>query len=408
MFNKASLSKGDKMELLSPAGTLEKLKVAVDYGADAVYLGVKKLSLRERAGNFTIEELEEGINYAHKRGVKVYVTLNAFLKNKDLKEFKTLIKEIAPLKPDAFIVSDIGGLSVALENTNIPIHISTQANVTNYEAVKVYKSLGASRVVLARELSLEEIKEIKEKVPEMEIEVFVHGALCMAYSGRCLLSNYLSKRDSNKGACSQSCRWKYYVMEEKREGELYQIEEDSHGTYIFNSKDLCALPVLDKLYDAGVDSVKIEGRVKSSYYVAVTTAIYRKAIDLIKRGEREKFKEKVGKFIEELEKVSHRPYTTGFLTGEKELQHFETSSYIRNYRFLGIYKNGIWQIRNRIKTGTKVELFFKEGFSKETEIVSITKDESQIEEAHPNFKVKIDFKDKIAITELTILREKIT
>ncbi|SNR61657.1 peptidase U32 family protein [Desulfurobacterium atlanticum] len=396
------------MELLSPAGTLEKLRVAVDYGADAVYLGVKKLSLRERAGNFTIEELEEGINYARKKGVKVYVTLNAFLKNKDLEEFKTAIKEITPLKPDAFIVSDIGGLSIAAENSNIPIHISTQANVTNYEAVKVYKSLGASRIVLARELSIEEIREIKEKLPEMEIEVFVHGALCMAYSGRCLLSNYLSHRDSNKGACSQSCRWKYYVMEEKREGELYQIEEDSHGTYIFNSKDLCALPLLDKLYDAGVDSVKIEGRVKSSYYVAVTTAIYRQAINLIKEGKREKFKEKIGEFVKELEKVSHRPYTTGFLTEEKELQHFETSSYIRNYRFLGIYKDGIWQIRNKIKTGAKVELFFKEGFSKKTEIVTISKDESKIEEAHPNFKVQIEFKNKITIPELTILRERVT
>ncbi|WP_456397487.1 U32 family peptidase C-terminal domain-containing protein [Desulfurobacterium sp.] len=396
------------MELLSPAGTLEKLKVAVNFGADAVYAGVKQFSLRERAGNFTIEELNEGINYAHAKGRKVYITLNAFMKNHEIENFKKTVDAIAELHPDGFIVADIGALSIIKERTDIPIHISTQANVTNIATVKAYKDLGANRIILARELSLKEIAEIKKAIPDIEIEIFVHGAMCMAYSGRCLLSSYLTARDPNRGNCAQSCRWKYYVVEEKREGELYPIEEDHHGTYIFNSKDLCALPLLDKLYEIGVDSVKIEGRVKSIYYVAVTTAVYRKAINIIKNNP-ESFKTELPRLIEELDKISHRPYTTGFLGQEKELQYYPTSSYIRKYKFLAIYKNNLWEVKNPFKIGDKVELFSKNGESIKATIKKILKNgEKQIHTAHTNYKIDIEFTPYLKPNDYDIIRKEIT
>ena len=400
-----------KPEVLAPAGNLEKLKFAVDFGADAVYLGGKVFNLRAKAGNFTLEEMAEGIEYAHRKGRKVYVTLNAFARNKDFKQLEAFVKEVKELKPDAFIVSDLGVLATLKEIApEIDIHISTQANVTNYRAVKVFKELGASRVVVARELSVEEIKEIKEKVPDVEVEVFVHGAMCMAYSGRCLLSNYLSYRNSNQGACSQSCRWKYYLVEEKRPGEFIPIEEDEHGTYIFNSKDLCALPLLDELVEAGVDSLKIEGRMKSSYYDAVTTSVYRRAVDLLAE-DREKFKEELPHLLEELEKVSHRPYTLGFLKGGDEiLQHYETSSYIRNYTFLAIYRNGKWEIRNRLREGDEVELFFPDASVKKEKVkkIKVLREDTEdlVSEVHPNYSATIEFEEPIPVPENTILRRK--
>jgi len=400
-----------KPEVLSPAGNLEKLKFAVDFGADAVYLGGKLFNLRAKAGNFTIEEMAEGIDYAHERGVKVYVTLNAFARNQDFKAIEEFVDAVKALSPDAFIVSDLGVLKTVKERApEIDVHISTQANTTNYRAVEVYKSLGASRVVLARELSIPEIREIKERVPDMEVEVFVHGAMCMAYSGRCLLSNYLSYRESNKGACSQSCRWKYYVVEETRPGELYPIEEDENGTYIFNSKDLCALPVLDELIDAGVDSLKIEGRVKSAYYVAVTTSVYRRAVDLI-LSDREAFRRELPSLLEELEKVSHRPYTLGFLKGENEnLQHYETSSYIRNYKFLGIFKNGLWQVRNKVRVGDEVEIFTPsaECLKLKVQGIKVLKKGEPVDSdsANPNQQAVITFDREVEIPEKAILRRK--
>ncbi|WP_456437517.1 U32 family peptidase C-terminal domain-containing protein [Desulfurobacterium sp.] len=396
------------MELLSPAGTLEKLKVAVDFGADAVYAGVKQFSLRERAGNFTIEELYEGIRYAHSKDKKVYITLNAFLRNNELETFKKTVDAVAKLNPDGFIVADIGALSIIRSRTNIPIHISTQANVTNIETVKAYRKLGASRIVLARELSLKEIEEIKKAVPEMEIEVFIHGAMCMAYSGRCLLSSYLTGRDPNRGSCAQSCRWKYYVVEENREGELYQIEEDRHGTYIFNSKDLCALPLLDKLYEIGVDSVKIEGRVKSVYYVAVTAAIYRKAINLIKNKPKE-FKKNLPYLLNEIDKISHRPYTTGFLQDKTLLQYYKSNSYIRKYKFLALCKNEVWEVRNPFSVGDKVEIFFTNGKSVKTFVKKIIQIKGtkniEIKKAHPNFKVKLKFHTYVTGNKTMLLRQ---
>ncbi len=400
-----------KPEVLSPAGNLEKLKFAVDFGADAVYLGGKLFNLRAKAGNFTIDEMAEGIDYAHSRGVKVYITLNAFARNSDFKAVEEFVDAVKTLSPDAFIVSDLGVLKTVKERApEIDVHISTQANTTNYRAVEVYKSLGASRVVLARELSIPEIREIKERVPDMELEVFVHGAMCMAYSGRCLLSNYLSHRESNKGACSQSCRWKYYVVEETRPGEFYPIEEDESGTYIFNSKDLCALPVLDELIDAGVDSLKIEGRVKSAYYVAVTTSVYRRAVDLI-LSDREAFREELPHLLEELEKVSHRPYTLGFLKGGNEiLQHYETSSYIRNYKFLGIFKNGLWQVRNKVRVGDEVEIFTPsaECLRLKVQGIKVLKKGKPVDSdsANPNQQAVISFDREVEIPEKAILRRK--
>ena len=402
-----------KPEVLSPAGNLEKLKFAVDFGADAVYLGGKLFNLRAKAGNFTLEEMAEAIEYAHSRGVKVYVTLNAFARNFDFKVIEEFVKEVKELSPDAFIVSDLGVLSTVKEIApEIDVHISTQANVTNYRAVKVYKELGASRVVLARELSIPEIREIKEKVPEVEIEVFVHGAMCMAYSGRCLLSNYLSYRESNKGACSQSCRWKFYLVEETRPGEYIPIEEDSSGTYIFNSKDLCALPLLPQLIEAGVDSLKIEGRVKSSYYTAITTSVYRRAVDLLVSQGKEAFEGELPLLMEELKKVSHRPYTTGFLDGKEEiLQHYESSSYIRNYKFLGIYREGFWEVRNKVEVGDEVEVFLPEvkSFTAKVEKIEVLK-KGKLQEtasANPNQRARIYFDRELPLAEKAILRKRV-
>ncbi len=399
-----------KPEILSPAGNLEKLKFAIEYGADAVYLGGKLFNLRERAGNFSVEEMAEGIEYAHLRGKRVYVTLNAFARNRDFEELKSYVKEIALLKPDALIVSDLGVLSLVREIApELDIHISTQANVTNYKVVEILKDLAVKRVVLARELSIPEIAEIKEKVPDVELEVFVHGAMCMAYSGRCLLSDYLAYRASNKGACSQSCRWKYYIVEEKRPGELYEIEEDGKGTYIFNSKDLCALPVLPELVRAGVDSFKIEGRVKSAYYVAVVTDVYRKAVDLLFESPQE-FEDFLPFLMGELKKVSHRPYTLGFLVPENEeiKQHYESSSYIRDYQFLAFYNGRSWTVRNRFSVGEEVELFSPGAKVQKTKVKAILLQDSaeSIEEVHPNYEVNISFAEPVRVTPYTILRKK--
>ena len=400
------------VEVLSPAGNLEKLKTAIRFGADAVYLGGKSFSLRARAGNFDIEQIAKGIEFAHKSGAKVYVTTNIFARNQDIAPIRNFIKEVSNLKPDAFIVSDIGVLSIAKEIApEIDIHISTQANVTNYLAARQYYRMGASRVVVARELSIDEIKRIKNEVPEMEVEVFVHGAMCMAYSGRCLLSNYLANRNSNKGACAQSCRWKYYLVEEKRPGTYMPIEEDENGTYIMNSKDLCALPILDRILDAGVDSIKIEGRVKSSYYVAVTTSVYKKAVKLIMEN-RNRFKKELPTLINELKKISHREYTTGFLEKNDEpLQIYKSSSYIRNYQFLATFDGKLWNVKNRFNIGEEVEIFTKDGNTFKGKVKSLKifkgKDATEVSIANPNDRVKIEFENRFHIPTWSILRKEL-
>jgi putative protease len=402
-----------KPEILAPAGSLEKLKFAVDYGADGVYLGGKLFNLRAKAANFTLEEMAKGIEYAHSRGVRVYVTLNAFARNDDFGKIERFVEEVKELSVDAFIVSDLGVLATVREKApDVELHVSTQANVTNYRAVRLLKELGVKRVVLARELSIKEIAQIKELVPEVELEVFVHGAMCMAYSGRCLLSNYLSYRESNRGACSQSCRWKYYLVEETRPGELIPIEEDEQGTYIFNSKDLCALPLLPELLKAGVDSLKIEGRVKSAYYVAVTTSVYKRGLELLLEEGEEAFYAELPYLLEELNKVSHRPYTTGFLTESSELmQHYESSSYIREYKFLGVFKGGFWEVRNKLKVGDRVELFFKDAKFLEGIVKGIKVEKKgelvQVDEANPNQKALIEFDRELPLKEGALLRKRV-
>ena len=354
-----------KPELLSPAGNLEKLKTAILYGADAVYLGGEAFSLRVATENFTPEELREGIHFAHARGKKVYVAANVIAHNKDLDAFPDFVRLCASLSVDALIVSDLGIFSIAQRIApGIPLHVSTQANVTNWETAWMWYRLGAKRVILARELSFEEIREIRDHVPpELELEIFVHGAMCISYSGRCLLSNYLASRDSNAGNCAQSCRWKYFLTEEKRPGELMPITETERGTFIFNSKDLCLIRHMKELFACGAVSLKIEGRVKNEYYDAVVTKAYREEIDRCALDpEHYQFDERQ---MEELQKVSHRRYTTGFFLGkpDQDAQVYTTSSYIREYDIVAIVrgydpatKTAYLEQRNRFYEGDELEV----------------------------------------------------
>ncbi|KRQ86862.1 putative protease YhbU precursor [Caloramator mitchellensis] len=352
-----------KIELLAPAGNLEKLKTAIIYGADAVYIGGEAYSLRAMADNFDTETMKEALKFAHDRGVKVYVTVNIFPHNDDLKGLPEYIKTLDEIGVDAIIVSDLGVFSIVKDVApNLEVHISTQANNTNYKTCEFWHNLGAKRVVLARELSLKEIKEIREKAPkDLEIEAFVHGAMCMAYSGRCLLSNYMTHRDANRGACAHPCRYKYYLVEEKRPGEYYQVFEDERGTYIMNSNDLCMIEYIPELVESGITSFKIEGRMKSSYYVATVVKAYRQAIDsYLKDKEDYKFNPK---WLEELSKASHREFSTGFYFGKPKKQVYESSSYIRTHDIVGLVldydeENKIATIeqRNKVFKGDTVEV----------------------------------------------------
>lgn len=352
-----------KPELLAPAGNLEKLKAAINFGADAVFLGGNKLNLRAFANNFTNEELKEGIEYAHSRGKKVYVTLNVFPHNEDLDGLEDYLKDLYELGADALIVSDPGIIMTAKEVVpNLEIHLSTQANSVNWRTCVFWHKMGVKRVILARELSLEEIKEIRRKVPKtLELEVFVHGSMCMSYSGRCLLSNYMVGRDANRGECAQPCRYKYHLVEEKREGEYYPIYEDDKGTYIMNSKDLCMIQHIPELMDTGVVSFKIEGRMKSSYYVATVCKAYREAIDeYIKNPSDYKFKDK---WLEDLDKPSHRKYYTGFYFNEPNKQVHESSAYVRKYDIVGTVKSfnvatntATIEQRNKVLDGDIIEI----------------------------------------------------
>lgn len=354
----------EKPELLAPAGTLEKLKYAVQYGADAVYIAGKKYGLRAFAGNFSPEEMAEGVAYAHERGVKVYVTINIFAHNADFVGLEDYLKELVALHVDAIIVSDPGVIRIArMCVPELPVHISTQANSTNWSTVQFWKDMGSERIVLARELTLPEIQEIHDKV-DVELETFVHGAMCISYSGRCLLSNYMTERDSNQGQCAQACRWNYNLVEEKRPNEFYPIQEDERGTYVFNSQDLCLLPHLPELIETGIRSFKIEGRMKSAYYVASIIRAYRNMIDAY--YDEAAISGDIQFWLDELQKVSHRPYTTGFYFGKPEngALTLESSQYIRPYDFIGTVQeydaqNGIAIIeqRNNFKVGDVIEFF---------------------------------------------------
>lgn len=351
-----------KVELLAPAGNLEKLQMAVVYGADAVYIGGKAFGLRAAAGNFTPEEMKAGVEFAHAHKAKVYVTVNIFAHNQDLEGLPAYLRELEALQVDGIIISDPGIWYIAQEmKTNLEIHISTQANNTNWASCLFWEKHGAARVVLARELSLAEIKEIRQKV-SLELEVFVHGAMCISYSGRCLLSNYMADRDANRGECAQPCRWNYALLEEKRPGHYYPIEEDERGTYIFNSQDLCLLPYLPQLIEAGVDSFKIEGRMKSIHYVATVVQAYRRALDAYYQDP-QGYKPDPA-WYEEIRKVSHRDYTSGFLFGKpKGKDHnYETSSYLRTYDFVGLVldydprqKIATVEQRNNFRVGDELE-----------------------------------------------------
>lgn len=355
----------NKPELLAPGGSLEKLITAVDYGADAVYIGGEAFSLRVAAENFTLEEMAEGIKYAHDRGRKVYLTANIIPHNCDIDKFEEYINEIRPLGFDAVLVADLGMFELLHKTApEIPIHISTQANNVNYLSACKWYEMGAKRVVLAREMSLSEIEEIRERTPEdLEFEAFVHGAMCISYSGRCLLSNYMTARDSNLGACSHPCRWNYSLMEETRPGEYMPVYENERGSFIFNSKDLCMIAHIPELVKSGLSSFKIEGRVKTSYYLATVVKAYREEIDrYFDDPENYKFDEKQ---FAELCKVSHRPYYTGFYFGkpDENAQVYTDSSYIRDYDLVGIVtaydektKTLTLTQRNRFFDGDEVEI----------------------------------------------------
>lgn len=346
-------------ELLSPAGNMEKLKTAFYYGADACYLAGKSFGLRAFSGNFNNNELLEAIQFAHNLNKKIYVTVNIVAHNNDFEGLEDYLKYLESIHADGIIVSDIGIMKIARNVApNLDLHISTQANITNKFTAKFFCDLGAKRLVLARELSISEIKEIRDFIPnDVELETFVHGAMCISYSGRCLLSNYLSGRDSNRGACIQACRFEYSICEKTRNGEYYDIQEDNRGTYILNSKDLCMIEYLKDLIDAGVSSFKIEGRMKSPYYVATVTNAYRRAIDDLKN---DKLFDK--SLIEEVEKTSHRRYTTGFYFGSKDKEYIQDSMPIQSYEFMAIVKekttNGYVTIeqRNRFKIGDTLEV----------------------------------------------------
>ena len=405
-----------KPELLAPAGDLEKLKFAINYGADAVYIGGDNFGLRASAKNFSKEQMEDGVEYAHKRGKRVFATLNIIPHNEDLKGLPEYVRELETIGVDAVIVADPGIFEIVKENApSLEIHVSTQANTTNYMAGNFWHKQGAKRVVVAREQSLAEIKEFIEKTDDtLEVEAFVHGAMCISYSGRCLLSNYMSHRDANKGECAQSCRWKYHLVEEKRPGEYYPIEEDEKGTYIYNSKDLCMLQNIPELIESGIDSFKIEGRMKSLYYVSTVVRAYRIAIDNYFDNPEERQVDET--LLEEIKKASYRDFTTGFYfekPGEEE-QLYETSSYIREYDFIGVVldydsetKIATIEQRNRFFVGDEIEIF---GPEKEynTQIVEKIWNEKDEETDVANrakeiIKVKMDK----PVSELYILRKKL-
>ncbi len=347
-----------RIELLAPAGDMERLRMSLAYGADAVYLAGTDFGMRSFAGNFTPEELKQAVALCHSRGVAIHVTCNTMPRNGEIARMPEWLEYLQELGVDAAILADVGVLSLLKKHApRVKAHISTQASVSNYQAAAAWYELGASRVILARELSLDEIREIRAKTPrELEIEAFVHGAMCVSYSGRCLLSNYMTGRDANRGACAQPCRYQYALVEEKRPGEYFPIGEDAGGAYIMNSKDMCMIDHIPELIDAGLDSLKIEGRAKSAYYAAVVTGAYRHAIDAALDG-----RPLDPVWRDEVEKVSHRPYSTGFYFGEPG-QHTSHSRYVRDWQIMAVVTScapdgtALCELRNKLSAGDELEL----------------------------------------------------
>lgn len=345
-------------ELLAPAGDPERLRMAVLYGADAVYLAGTDFGMRAFAGNFTPEQMREAVGFAHSHGVRVHCTVNTMPRNDEIARLPEHLEQLNELGVDALIVADLGAFTLAGKYApRCQRHISTQASICNYETARAWYDLGASRVILAREVGLAEIREIREKTPpELEIEAFVHGAMCVSYSGRCLLSNYMTGRDSSRGACAQPCRYQYALMEEKRPGEYFPIEEDEQGTYILNSRDMCMIDHLRDLTEVGLSSLKIEGRAKSAYYAAIVTGAYRHGLDAVAAGE-----EIDPVWRDEVEHVSHRPYSTGFYYGPPG-QYYANSRYVREWQVVALVVdcdpegNATLSLRNKFRTGDTVEL----------------------------------------------------
>ena len=399
------------VELLIPASSLEVLKIAVIYGADAVYIGGEVFGLRAKAKNFSMEDMAEGIQFAHEHGVKVYVTANILAHNGDLEGVREYFTQLKEIKPDALIISDPGIYTIAKEICpEIERHISTQANNTNYGTYQFWWNQGAKRVVTARELSLNEIAEIRKNIPdEMEIETFVHGAMCISYSGRCLLSNYFTGRDANQGACTHPCRWKYAVVEEKRPGEYLPVYENERGTYIFNSKDLCMIEHIPELIEAGIDSFKIEGRMKTALYVATVARTYRKAIDDYLTSP-EKYKENMDWYLEQISNCTYRQFTTGFFFGKpsEESQIYDNNTYIKEYTYLGIVGErngeGLYRIeqRNKFSVGEQIEVMKPDGRNIPVTVKRIVdEDGNEMESApHPKQVLYIDLGQELEMYDI--------
>ncbi len=400
--------------MLIPAGSLEVLKTAVNYGADAVYIGGDVFSLRAKAKNFTKEEMIQGIAYAHSKNVKVYVTANIFAHNYDLKEAEEYFKEMAQIKPDGLIISDPGMFTLAKTFCpDVERHISTQANNTNYMTFKFWYEQGAKRVVNARELSLAEIKEIRANIPDdMEIESFIHGAMCISYSGRCLLSNYFTGRDANRGECTHPCRWKYAINEETRPGEFLPVYENDRGTYIFNSKDLCMIEHIPEMIDAGIDSFKIEGRMKTALYVACVARTYRKAIDDFLESE-QKYRDNMDWYLSEISKCTYRQFTTGFYFGKpsEEAQIYDNNTYINEYVYLGMVdkkdsESAYIEQKNKFCVGDEIEIMKPDGSNVATKVLRIVNEDGEDMESCPHSKQKLRIFLSVVPDEGDILRVK--
>lgn len=389
-----------------PAGDLKTLYTAIRYGADAVYLGGKNFSLRAKASNFSDQELKEAISYAHSLGKKIYMTLNIYMDDSEIEAFNQYIDVLNDLRPDAIIVSDMGVINICRKKLkNIDIHISTQTNTSNIEAINLYKELGASRVVLAREMSLQNIKVLKEKLGNsVAIETFVHGAMCMSISGRCLLSSFMTSRSANKGACTHPCRWKYSLVESERPGEYIPVDEDDKGTYIFNSKDLCMIEHIDKLIDAKIDSFKVEGRMKTELYIASVARSYRKAIDLCDKDINE-YKKAIPILSEEVKKCTYRQYTTGFYFGatDETSQVYDNNTYIKGATYFGTVEevdsfNAIIEQKNKFSVGDKLKVMKPDMNDYEVEVKSIYDLDNHKEMdscPHPQMRLRITFDKEV-------------
>ena len=404
-----------KPELLIPAGSLENLKIAIDYGADAIYIGGQQFGLRAKAKNFSLDQMQEGIQYAHDHHVKVYVTANIIAHNSDILGVRAYFKELKMIKPDAIIVADPGILQIAKEELpDMEIHLSTQANNTNYASANFWYQQGVKRIVVARELSFAEIAEIRANTPQdLDLEAFVHGAMCISYSGRCLLSNYMTGKDANKGACTHPCRWTYHLVEETRPGEYMPVHENERGTYIYNSKDLCMLSHIEDLIKAGVHSFKIEGRMKTGLYVASVARTYRQAIDDYLKDPNV-YRENIPKYLEEIKKCSHRKFTTGFYfekPGASE-QIYNSNTYIRNYSFVGkviSYDHdkqvAVIEQRNKFVVGDELEVMRKNGENQSIKINTIMDEDGNQQESAPHPKQILHIPTSVMLEQGEIIRK---